>query len=461
VDLLWGPVASGSGDTIRLVMKVPRSVYAFGILILMVSTASALLTFGVAGGGGGHIDASSSPTLWLMSPSAVATETSTAEIAATPTAMPTPAPTAAPTFRSAFIPIDLLATPTPAPPKGALPTDQVDSPAPRRPIPVQSAEWLNLKAAGRIALVDGRVITLDEAADPLVDPVSGERVPAARMLETSYARWIVEPLGYGKDAKGNTFSNKNYWNLCEAGATTAALYYWQQATGRPDVTGTAGYFLDPYEAEGVAWPSPGPTLVKDGSGKHIGTYWSGSDRVNGFTAHARGYMMYISMEMQPPGWQSKGQPVYATIAGKPLYPTIGAPRTSIQVALNWEASGKAAEGWAEYWYASVMRFEPTAARDLQMAVMLDVGRDGVPVVVELDTHGLPNWQAGAKTPHIRHAVTIVGYDNTAKPPTYTYIDTCGYACNPRGGNQNGKLHVVSQAQMVAAMQDTVGSGFVW
>jgi len=72
-----------------------------------------------------------------------------------------------------------------------------------------------------------------------------------------------------------------------------------------------------------------------------------------------------------------------------------------------------------------MRFEPTAGRDLQMAVTLDVGRDGVPVVVELDTHGLPNWQAGSKTPHIRHAVTIVGYDNAATPPTYTYIDTCG------------------------------------
>jgi hypothetical protein len=328
-------------------------------------------------------------------------------------------------------------------------------------VPAQSAEWLHLKAAGRIALVDGKVVVLDVAADPLVNPSTGKRVPNARLLETGYARWIVEPLGRGKDAKGNAFTDKNYWNLCEAGATTAALYYWQQATGHPNVTGMAGYFLDPYAAEGVAWPSPGPAVVRGSDGKPIGTYWSGTDKVNGYTAHARGYIMYIGMVMQPPGWQSKGQPVYADAKGKPLYPTIGAPRTSIQAALNWEASGKDESGWIEYWYASVMRFEPTAARDLQMAVTLDVGRDGVPVVVELDTHGLPNWQAGSKTPHIRHAVTIVGYDNSAKPPTYTYIDTCGHSCNGRAGNGNGQLHAIAQSQMIAAMQDTVGSGFVW
>jgi hypothetical protein len=83
------------------------------------------------------------------------------------------------------------------------------------------------------------------------------------------------------------------------------------------------------------------------------------------------------------------------------------------------------------------------------------------VVVELDTHGLPNWQAGAATPHIRHSVAIVGYDNAASPPTFTYIDTCGRACNSRGGNQDGQVHVIAQSQMVLAMQDTVGSGFVW
>jgi hypothetical protein len=375
---------------------------------------------------------------------------------ATPTAASVPSPSLGPTFP----PIDLLATPTPPPATGALPTDQVDSPAPRRPVPVQSAGWLALKAAGRLALVDGAVATLPPDADPLADPKTGLPVPAARLLETDYARWIIEPMGSGRDAKGNSYSNRNYWNLCEPGATAVALYYWQLRTGHPDVTGTKGWFLDPYGSEEAAWPSPGPSIVTSG-GKRLGTYWSGSDKTNGYSAHGRGYIMYLGMQIQPPGWQSKGIPVYADAAGVPLYPTIGAPRTNIQVALNWEASDHAPTGWAEFWYAGVMRFEPTLARDLQAAVTLDVGRDGVPVVVELDTHGLPNWQAGSKTPHIRHAVTIVGYDNAADPPTYTYIDTCGRGCNNRAGNQNGKLHVVAQDQMVAAIQDTLGSGFLW
>ena len=371
-----------------------------------------------------------------------------------PTASPTP------TLGPAIDPIDLFATPTPAPARGALPTDQVDSPAPRRPIPAQSAEWLSLKAAGRVALVNGRVVLLDAYADPLVDPETGLRVPAKHTLESSWARWIVEPLARGHDAKGNTYSDRNYWNLCEPGATAAALYFWQLETGQPNVTGTQGWFLDPYAAEGAAWPSSGPRVVVS-NGQRIGTYWAGTDKVNGFEAHGRGYIMYLGTQIQPPGWQSTGIAVFADAKSRPLYPTIGAPRTSIQVALNWEASGHDTSAWTDYWYASVMRFEPTLAADLRMAVTLDVGRDSVPVVVELDTHGLPNWQAGSRTPHIRHAVTIIGYDNTANPPTYTYLDTCGRACNHRAGNGYGQLHVISQAQMVKAIQDRVGSGFVW
>ena len=427
-----------------------RRILVAGSVALAAVLAGAALFAGLPGPRGEI--AATAPSAEVMPGQTTAGPTATA------VQIPTPAPTpAGPKFQ----PIDVFATPTAAPSHGALPTDQVDSPAPRRPVPTQSAEWLSLKAAGRIALVDGQVVVLDADADPLMNPGTGLPVPAARTLETAYARWIIEPQGNGSDARGNRYTDRNYWNLCEAGATTTALYYWQQLTGRPDVTGTAGYFLDPYAAEGASWPSPGPTVARSSGGARIGTYWSGSDSVNGYTAHARGYIMYIGMAMQPPGWQSTGEAVYADASGKPLYPTIGAPRTNIQVALNWEASGHDGAGWAEFWYASVMRFDPTTARDLQMAVKLDVGRDGVPMVVELDTHDLPNWQAGAATPHIRHAITIVGYDDAASPPTYTYLDTCGRACNDRGGNQNGQVHVVPQSQMVAAMQDTVGSGFIW
>jgi len=93
--------------------------------------------------------------------------------------------------------------------------------------------------------------------------------------------------------------------------------------------------------------------------------------------------------------------------------------------------------------------------------MLDVGRDGVPVVAGVDTFDLPNWQAGASTPHTRHAVAIVGYNNAANPPTFSYIDTCGHSCNPRAGNKNGQVHVIAQSKMVAALQDAVGMGFTW
>jgi len=94
-------------------------------------------------------------------------------------------------------------------------------------------------------------------------------------------------------------------------------------------------------------------------------------------------------------------------------------------------------------------------------VMLDVGRDGVPVVGAVDVSYLPNWQSGRSTPHTRHAISIVGYDNSANPPTYSYLDSCGRACNARSGNQNGQIHVIAQSQMVKAIRDTVGSGFVW
>ena len=62
---------------------------------------------------------------------------------------------------------------------------------------------------------------------------------------------------------------------------------------------------------------------------------------------------------------------------------------------------------------------------------------------------------------IVHAVAIVGYDNAANPPTYTYIDTCPRGCNSRPGNRNGGVYVIAQDKMVEAIQGRVGSGFVW
>lgn len=368
---------------------------------------------------------------------------------------PSPDDTSGPTFP----PLDLFTTPSPVPARGALPTDPSDRKDPRRPLPVQSMDWLTQKAAGRIAILDRGVAVLPERSDPLLDQSSGLPVPDKRTLDLTWTRWVVEPFGYGHDAKGSYYSNLNYWNLCGDGAMTVALWYWQQLTGHPDVTGTAGYFLDPYASEAVPWPAKGPSLPSS-KGALIGTYWSGSDSVSGFKAHGRGFVMYMSMSAQPATWQSAGFAVFAK-DGKALYPTLGTPRTNIQAGLNWEVSGHDPASWPDAYYASVIRPDPTLARDLTAAVMLDVGRDGVPVIGAVDTYNLPNWQNGAATPHIRHAVAIVGYDNTANPPTFTYLDTCGKSCNNRGGNQNGQIHVIAQSQMVLAIRNTVGSGFVW
>ncbi|HEY5487988.1 MAG TPA: hypothetical protein VIK06_10090 [Candidatus Limnocylindrales bacterium] len=395
-------------------------------------------------------------------PTAVASRTASAQPKASPAPTATAAPTAAPT-PPAFYALDVLAAPSPGPGQAGSATGEFDFSFvdDRRPLAEQSSDWLSLKASGRVNLHDGRIGLLDAGSNPLVS-ASGAPVAAARTLDFGWTRWVIEPPGSGVDAKGNRYSDQSYWNLCGPGTMTAALYYWQQLTGRPNVTGTAGYFLDPYAAEAVAWPAAGPSFaIPAGAIQPLGTYWSGTDTASGYRANGRGYMMYLAMAAQPPGWASTGIDVFTDQKGHPLYPTRGASPRSILMAINWEVSGHDPSGWADAWYTSVTNVDPTLARDLQMAVMLDVGRDGVPVIAAVDSFELPNWQAGPATPHIQHGVTIVGYDNAANPPTYTYIDTCGRSCDNRGGNQNGQIHVITQAAMVRAIRDSGGSGFVW
>src|ERR1035437_5454550 len=185
---------------------------------------------------------------------------------ATATATATATRSAGPTFKP-------LAVLTSAPgPKG-------QGPDPSRPIPAQSRDWLALKAAGLVAIVDGKVTILPTDANPLVIPSTGLPVPATKMLDVSWKRWVVETLGVGHDEKGSYYHDLSYWKLCGDGAMTVALWYWQQLTGHPNVTGTAGYFLDPYVAQGASWPKPGPTVPRKG-GRNLGTYWPGMDTQN-------------------------------------------------------------------------------------------------------------------------------------------------------------------------------------
>jgi hypothetical protein len=362
-----------------------------------------------------------------------------------------------------FQPIGIFATP--APPSHAHPGFQsTDKPLARstaRPGISQAPNWSMAKAYGRVAVVGGKVVTLGHGVDPLLMAGTSVPVPQARTLDTAWSRWIVEPLGLGPDEKGTPYRNLSFWNLCGPGASTVALYYWQQLIGHPNVTGTEGWFLDPYEAQGAPWPSLGPTVAIGADGTRVGTYWSGSDNVNGYTAHGRGFLMYMATQVRPPTWFASGISTWVDGAGQPLYPQVGSSREDIMAGVNWEISGHDPNTWMEAWYQAVDNDDGALDRDLQVAVALDVGRDGVPVVAAVDTFDLPNWQAGSATPHIRHAISIVGYDNTANPPTYTYLDSCGRACNARGSNRDGGIYVVAQSQMIAAMRDEVGVGFIW
>ena len=353
------------------------------------------------------------------------------------------------------------------PGQSSAPAQPTSTPRPVPPLvdpghekPDQSFSWLVDKASGRIALSVGKIALLPAGTYPLTNVATGADLPAARTLDVTFTRWIVEPVASGTDARGNYYRDLTYWNMCGPGAATVALYYWQMLTGHPDVTTRSGYFVEPYKQVGMGWPNPGPTFrAPSGKYNRLGTYWTGKDSVPGFTARGRGFLMYMATAVQPAGWTVPGVDVFAGGDGKPLYPTRGSQQNDLQAALNWEVSEHASD-WTNTWYATVEKWDPTMARDLQTAVMLDLGRDGVPVIVSADTYYLPNWQ-GSRIKHTRHSVTIVGYDNSANPPTFTYLDTCGQRCNSRPGNGNGKVYKITQAQMVDAVSKDFGMGFIW
>jgi hypothetical protein len=442
-------------------LRSHRRGLAAGAAILIAIAVGSAAVLGGQGAGASPATPGASTLGAPATETATTAGTSLSIAEASPSA--TPGSTASPSAGPTFQPIDVFAAaPLPLLSPSEPPGDSIFHLDTGRPIPDQSTDWLTLKAAGQVVLSNGKIGLLDAGVNPLVEPSTGKAVPDAARLDLNWTRWIVEPPGSGKDAAGNAYTDLSFWNLCGPGATTVTLYYWQQLTGRPNVTGTAGYFLDPYVASGVAWPSRGPSIVVSSAKGRLGTYWSGSARASGFTAHGRGFLISLAMNVAPTGWTTPGISIFVDGKGKALYPTKGTPPRNIQAALNWEASGHAAD-WVDTYYTTVNRWDPTLARDLTVAVMLDVGRDGVPVVAAADTYDLPNWLASTArlTPHTRHAISIVGYDNTANPPTFTYLDTCGRSCNNRGGNQNGQIHVISQAQMVKAITDGNGMGFIW
>lgn len=229
--------------------------------------------------------------------------------------------------------------------------------------------------------------------------------PAIRTLDTTVVAEIVEPRGSGSDALGHSYTDKNYWNFCAPGATTAALsFFGSHATSWP-----AGYFEEPY----------GPYRIK--------TYWD--------DAHSHAYLMHIAEQVQPPNFTTPGLPSFST------YPTTGSSLHDTRDVLNWEASNHAST-WKTFFYEDVAGSTVSAT-----TLHNDVRRDvfgGHAVVADVNTAYLPNWSRS-----LGHAIAIVGYDDSAG--TYAYVDTCGAACNGSSQATNGGVWHISQSRMHTAI----------
>jgi hypothetical protein len=288
---------------------------------------------------------------------------------------------------------------------------------------VQDPAWLVAKAEHRTILTpDGRLLGIDPTAPDLPTV----ELPTAKRLVTTDTALVVEPPGVGRDDLGTSFVDANYWNFCAPGGATVAAYYWgsSRVTARP-----AGYYVEPY----------GP--------KRVRTYWASADTISGYPTKGRSYLMYIAEQVFPPGWATPG------LAEFSYYPTLGATLPDTRDALNWEISGHAS-GWATWYYAMQPAWGSrwSEAR-LHADVAWDIGYDNRPVVAAVNTAYLPNWSRS-----LGHTIVIVGYDDIAR--TYTYLDTCGKACNGSAGNRNGGLYTVSQRAMYLAIASW-GTGYLY
>lgn len=252
------------------------------------------------------------------------------------------------------------------------------------------------------------------------------------LLNTSITGRFIEPEGDGpRDGRGDAYRDTNYWNFCAPGAATVAAYYWRSS-----------YVMD---RGGQTYTEPYGPIQET-------TWWDAYDTTadtgNGYTARARGYQMYLAMKVNPPSFDEPGV-VDFSVAG-----TKGANLQSVTEALNWELSGRNRATWKGYYYMYTLASNTTKSSFIN-AVRSSLFDLGSPVVVFLDTYDssterLPNWNRS-----VRHAITIVGYNNSND--TFTYTDTCGKAC---GSTTNGGTHTVSWDRVWERMRAWSGGGFI-
>lgn len=151
------------------------------------------------------------------------------------------------------------------------------------------------------------------------------------------------------------------------------------------------------------------------------------------------------------------------------YPSLGAWLQWEQDVLNWEASGHNTSTWKNFFYTTQWDAYGNPGGGTQAMLLSDVESDlwysHAPVVAEVNANMLPNWPGGGQ---IKHAITIIGYNNTSG--NYTYVDSCGSGVGRGtgcGANSQQSYYTVSQAKMYDAINNvaydpnTGDGGWIW
>ena len=277
----------------------------------------------------------------------------------------------------------------------------------------------------------------------------GSPPPASKLLNTNNADQIEEPATPGPGS--NISVDPHLWQFCGAGAATVALSYWidvfHHATSQP-----------------FTHPGLNPVTYNDGT----------------FTNnHGQAYLMYVATQSKPPSFGSAG--LVSFDVNDPTQTSANAEDT--RDVLNWEASGHSSD-WQNYWYTisyvannaqNLRDHSPDAdphnpnAQVAENVIKTRLESDiavGHPVIAQVNDGNLPDWAQSNAKGH-GHLIAIIGYDNTATIPTYTYVETCtSQACGTvqtDGPNPDGSgTHTIPQSELYQAMQEFPGEGaLIW
>lgn len=298
---------------------------------------------------------------------------------------------------------------------------------------VHNAQWYALKLAHRV-IAPGVFASSSSSSSPsTIIPECLSPCDDYKLLSTSVVTNTIEAPGSGNDDHGTPYTDGYLWNFCGAGAADNALDYWNGKTN----TYPANSYIEPSYAN-----------------RRTTTYWTSSD-------HNRSYEMYLADQVLVPGWSTPGMVTFNS------YPSAGTYLGDMTNTLNWEASGHSSN-WQNYFYLTVPNWTYNSSTGQWVAVSnstvhSDIVADingGHPVVAEVNTTNLPNWNKNG----ILHYITIVGYDNTTG--IYWYTDTCGTSC---GSMYNGGVNTINQVtpdQYGNDLYDAIknvghGGGFSW